>query len=133
MKNKKIISLPISTETLHVIDMSVAKLGVSRSELIRRLIDKNIDSAITDEDNTTLTLSLPLELQNIVKEMAKKIGCNVSDVIKKLIERYLVFLNIDSKEIPVLFKIPSELKGKETELKEWLHQRSNAIAAKLSE
>ncbi len=76
----------------------------------------------------SLSVSMPLEVQDKLRDHARRRGMSVASLIRHLCDHYLV---AEDEIIPVILKIPMKLRGDPAALRGWLDAKSAAIAGAL--
>jgi len=80
-KNKNILSLSMDPEMQEYIDKCAKKKGVSRSKLIRDLVDKYL---VTDEDVIPVILKIPASLKGNGDGLQKWLDARAAAIVKAL-------------------------------------------------
>jgi len=83
-KKSKVMSLSIETEMQELLTQSAKKAGVSKSQLVRDLVDNYLDCVMNRNEEIPLVFQVPVGLKGNPVELKKWFEEKVAAVIKTL-------------------------------------------------
>ncbi len=122
-RKHKSMSLAMETPLVNLLDKCATNKNLSRSELMRLLVE----TFVCEEDIVPVAVSQELRLKLTKVANKKKIPLN--EMLEKVLDRYIC--DDENEVIPVMLKIPKALKGDRDKLGIWLKTRFNALVENL--
>lgn len=84
MAKAKVMSLSIDPALQDLIDTSAKKMGLNRSELIRRLVTKHLDLIANDGEEIPVILKIPASLKGDEEGLLKWLNARSAAIAKAL-------------------------------------------------
>ena len=83
-KKSKVMSLSLEKEMQELLEKSAKKMGVSRSQLVRELVDTYLDVVVNKSEQIPVVLQIPVALKGNPIELKKWLDTKVEVVLKAL-------------------------------------------------
>jgi hypothetical protein len=86
-KQHEIMSLSVEPEMVELLSNAAKKMGWSRSELIRKLVQKHLDLLLNEDEKIPIILRVPQELKGNELELRRWLNQKVEGITAALCKK----------------------------------------------